>query len=167
MPEYKKDPLKSLAGRVGKDPVRRDTRKGTVVGFSVAVPTGYDDADAPMWFDVSVFNEGLQASVLAEIQKGQQVAIEGFYSTREYEGKLYHQIMANRVGLIEYLARSKRQAPSAPAADPTSIAPAPAAAPVTAASPTVEELKAQLAALQAAQAAGGAPAATHPDDLPF
>ena len=162
MPDYKKDPLKSLAGRVGKDPVQRDTRKGTVVGFSIAVPTGYDDADAPIWFDVSVFNEGLQASVLAEIQKGQQVAIEGFYSTREYNGKTYHQLTANRVGLIEYLARSKRQAPaSAPAAataaDPTALV---ASAP---SGPTVEQLQAQLAALQAAQAANQTPS----DDLPF
>lgn len=161
MPEYRKDPVVAIAGRVGKDPTRRDTRSGTVVGFSVAVTTGYDDSDLADWYDISVFNEGLQESVLAEISKGSSVAIEGFFSTREYQGKTYKQITGNRVGLVEYLARSKsapRQAPVQQAAAPVTSAPA--------SGPTVEQLQAQLAALRATQAQEAAPAADL-DDLPF
>ena len=115
----------SVAGTVGKAPTRKKTSKGDVVNFSLAVRTSYDDGAQDTWFDVSVWNEGLQAAVLAEVYKGAKVAVEGPFQTRTYEGKEYPQISGSRVGLVEYLSRTPRTAPfvATPAAAPPASAP--------------------------------------------
>jgi single-stranded DNA-binding protein len=121
VPEQRsQDPLVCLTGNVGKTPVERQTRSGTVVGFSFAVKTGYNDDQPPQWFDVSVWNEGLQAYVMQNFGKGMAVAVEGFYSTYENNGYTNHQINAQRVGLVEWGTRSKRgETVAAPAAAAT------------------------------------------------
>lgn len=119
----------AISGTVGKAPTNKQTSKGQVVNFSVAVKNSYDEGAQDTWFDVSVWNEGLQASVIAEVYKGAKVAVEGTHSTREYEGKTYHQISGARVGLVDFLSRSARTEPwvAAPVAAPAAPAPAPIA----------------------------------------
>ncbi len=115
---YNNDPLISLVGNVSRPPAEKETTKGTVLNFGLVVKTGYDDNAAPRWIDVSVWNEGLQKYVLQNFHKGAKVAVEGFFSTREYDGKTYEQISGQQVGLVEWGTRTKR--PSAPAATPAS-----------------------------------------------
>jgi len=114
------EPLYQTVGRVGRDPEIKQSTKGPFVTFSVAINQQYDDTP-PLWIDVSVFNEGLQASVLRDIYKGAKVAIEGAYSVREYEGKSYPRVMAFAVGLVEWLRKEQvaaaASAPQPPAED--------------------------------------------------
>jgi single-stranded DNA-binding protein len=114
---YNDKPLIGVVGNVSRPPTVRETTKGNVVNFGIAVKTGYDESQGPRWIDVSVWNEGLQAFVGQNLHKGAKVAVEGFYSTREYEGKTYEQIDAQQVGLVEWGVRTKRS--FAPAAKQT------------------------------------------------
>ena len=41
--------------------------------------------------------------ILEAIYKGAKVAVEGYTSVREYQGKAYHNIVASRVGIVEWL----------------------------------------------------------------
>ncbi len=105
-------PLQQIAGNVGRDPEVRNTGKGDVVKFSVAVSRGYGD-DAPTeWYDAAVFNDQLRPVVLREIHKGTRVVLEGTVKERQVDGKTYRDFVANRVGVVEWLRRDQ-----APAAD--------------------------------------------------
>lgn len=107
---FNNDPLIGLVGNVSRSPEAKETSKGTVVAFGIAVKTGYNDTDGPRWIDVSLWNEGLQQYALQNLHKGAKVAVEGFYSTREYNGKTYEQINGQQVGLVEWGTRTKRAA---------------------------------------------------------
>lgn len=97
----------SLAGVVGTDPEIRDTDYGEVANFRLAVTTSYEEGAESKWFDVAVWNEGLIDSVEQEIYKGAKVAVEGTYSVRTVDGIDYPKVNAARVGLVEWLSRSK------------------------------------------------------------
>lgn len=105
---YPKQTLITVNGNASRDPVVKDTPKGQVVAFGLAVTTGYDDSDGPRWIDVSVWNAGLARWVTANIYKGAKVAIEGFQAFREYNGKTFEQVNAQKVGLVEWGPRSQR-----------------------------------------------------------
>lgn len=111
----------TLLGRVGNDPVIRETRVGNVLGFSLFVRTGYSDEFKDRLFSISVWNEGLQEWAKSEVYKGSTVAIEGYMEVQEREGKTYYQVSAVDLYLTEKGKRSKRQdkpAAQAPAPKP-------------------------------------------------
>lgn len=122
MPSNRSDAPKkvvAVAGVVGTDPQWREAGDaGDVLEFRLAVQTSYDEGAEAKWFDVTVWNEKLQESVEAEVFRGAKVAVEGTYSSREYDGKTYFKINAAKVGLIEWLQRSKGNSSSRPAARP-------------------------------------------------
>jgi single-strand DNA-binding protein len=136
------DPVYGLVGVLGKDPKQKAAGNSgkTVTEFTLAVTTGYGDDAKPTWYDVSVWNEGLQESVKSELYKGAKVAVEGFYSVREYNGVHYPQLRATRVGLIDWLQKTagtgSASAPTAPGPAPL---PAPAPAPAAPAAQAAAE----------------------------
>ena len=107
------DQFISTAGVVGRSPEIKPTSKGEVLEFSLAVNSGYEKDSPSIWYDVSVWNEGLQKSVQREISKGSKVAVTGKLSARENGGRTFLKISAGRVGLIEWLLREQAPAPSA------------------------------------------------------
>jgi single-strand DNA-binding protein len=89
----------TIAGRVGKDAVTRNTPHGDqVTGFSVAVDEGYGDKKRTLWFDVSFWGKR-GASVAPFLTKGAQVTVSGDLSTREHEGKTYLTLRAGDLTL--------------------------------------------------------------------
>lgn len=115
----------SLVGRVGGSPKVRQTSAGDVMELSMAVTTKYGDRESgteeeTQWFDVSIWNEGLQQTAKREATKGTTIAVIGALSKREHEGRTYLKVRADRLGLVEWMARSKSAAgasrPAAPAA---------------------------------------------------
>lgn len=89
----------TIAGRVGRDAVTRNTPQGDqVTGFSVAVDEGYGDKKRTVWFDMSFWGKR-GASVAPFLTKGAQVTVSGDLSTREHEGKTYLTIRANDLTL--------------------------------------------------------------------
>ena len=106
--------FKQLVGTVGRDPKLRDTKIGQVLKFSLAVKLGYGEEDTT-WYEVAVFNEGLKSRATSEIHRGLRgVVVEGFASEGSYQGKTTHNIIADRLGLAEHFAAT-RKGQSAPA----------------------------------------------------
>jgi single stranded DNA-binding protein len=96
-----------IVGIVGTEPEWREAGDTDVLEFRLATTQSYEEGAEARWFDVTVWNESLQKSVEDEIFKGAKVAVEGTYSSRDYEGRTYHKINASRVGLVEWLHREK------------------------------------------------------------
>lgn len=99
-------PLEHVAGKVGKDPTIKGTARGDIVVFSVAESTGYGDGDNTKWWEVAVFKEALHPAVLSGVQRGSNVVLEGTSKSRESGGKTYHDFIAFRVGLVDWLTRT-------------------------------------------------------------
>ena len=114
-----RSPLQQFVGRATRDPEFKTRRDGTIIttskggkilGFGLAATRSYDDdadpSDKVEFFDVSVFNEGLQAKILAKdsgIYKGSLLALEG---TVEPKGDYNPSIAAMRVGLVTWIKRT-------------------------------------------------------------
>lgn len=116
-------PLECIAGNVGRDPEMHYTPNGrAVLEFSLAVTRAYDGPNATEWVDVTVWDEALQNLAVESIVKGSRVVVSGPLKEREYNGKVYRQISAHRLGLVNWFRKdqpSTAPAPSASRAVPT------------------------------------------------
>tara|TARA_R110002020_G_C15936767_1_gene744311 strand:+ start:315 stop:674 length:360 start_codon:yes stop_codon:yes gene_type:complete len=66
-----------LVGRVGADPLARETAKGdTVINLSLATNSGYGDNQKTDWHKVTFFGK-LADTVQEYVTKGQELYIEG------------------------------------------------------------------------------------------
>ena len=76
----------TIAGRIGKDAVTRNTKGGdSVTSFSVAVDR-YKKDDGPLWVNVSIW--GTRGEKLEQyLTKGKSVAISGEMDLQTYENK--------------------------------------------------------------------------------
>lgn len=101
---FERTPLVGIVGNVGKAPEIKQTSKGPLTKFSVAVSDGFGDDATTTWFSVAVFNEGLQEWVQNNIYKGAQVAVQGNVTQKDGYGP---DMLAVRVGLVSWGQRSK------------------------------------------------------------
>jgi single-stranded DNA-binding protein len=105
------------------DPQTFTTRVGDVLKFKLSVRTGYagdgEKYDPSDIYDVAIFNDGLRARAASEIYKGATgVVVEGFVTEREKDGRTYRDLVANRLGLVEFFAGTRKgQTVAAPVAD--------------------------------------------------
>ncbi len=82
-----------LVGRLGADPVQRETKAGTaVVHFPLATSRKIPDADTETMKDETQWHQvvawGKKGESCAQyLKKGNPVYIEGTFRTRKYEGK--------------------------------------------------------------------------------
>ena len=77
----------SVYGRLGGDPIERETRAGKLMvtaSLAVNVARPGDDDDT-QWFDVAAF--GRQAEALARHAKGELLAVMGGLTRRKYTGR--------------------------------------------------------------------------------
>jgi len=90
----------TASGNLGRDCRLNQTQSGTaVVGFAVAMKSGYGNNEQTIWIDCSLF--GNRANSLAPyLLKGQQVVVSGEVGTREHEGKTYITLRCNDVTLV-------------------------------------------------------------------
>ena len=76
-----------LVGRVGADPIVRETAKGdTVCNLSLATNSGYGDNEKVDWHKVTFFGK-LADTVNEYVTKGQQLYVEGRISYSKYTDK--------------------------------------------------------------------------------
>ena len=77
----------TFTGNLGRDADVRYSAKGDVIaGFSVGVRSGYGEKASTSWANCALF--GKQAEALSPyLKKGQQVAVSGELTLRQYEGK--------------------------------------------------------------------------------
>ena len=77
----------TFVGNLGQDAETRATPKGdSVVSFSVGVQSGFGDKATTTWARCSMFGKRGEA-VSPYLLKGQQVAVSGELSTREWNDK--------------------------------------------------------------------------------
>ena len=76
-----------LVGRVGGDPIVRETSSGdAVVNISLATNSGYGDKEKTDWHNVTFFGK-LADTVTEYVTKGQELYIEGRISYNKFTGK--------------------------------------------------------------------------------
>ena len=76
-----------LVGRVGADPIVRETAKGdTVCNVYLATNSGYGDNEKVDWHKVTFFGK-LADTVNEYVTKGQQLYVEGRISYSKYTDK--------------------------------------------------------------------------------
>lgn len=90
-----------FTGNLGQDvKINHTSAGGAVANFSVAVRAGFGDREQTLWIGCSLFGKRAEGGLVNYLKKGQQVAVSGELSTREYEGKTYLQVSVNDVTLI-------------------------------------------------------------------
>lgn len=104
-----RDPLTQIVGRLTRDPQTKSTSKGDVVEVGIAQSDGFGDDAKVTFFDGSVWNEGLQASIAsAGLKKGSTVVVNGVVTQDgQYNPKIKNVI---QLGTVTWLDRSKAQA---------------------------------------------------------
>ena len=88
----------TIAGRLTKDAVTRESGSDKVTGFSVAVDDRSNKEKSTLFFDCSMW--GKRGETLTQyLTKGTSVTVAGDLGTREYEGKTYLTMRVNDVTL--------------------------------------------------------------------
>lgn len=89
-----------VTGNLGRDASFKTTQGGAqLCSFPVADEAGYGDNKQTIWFDVTNWGKGSEG--LARIlRKGSKVTVVGELTTREHEGKTYHQVNADHVKIM-------------------------------------------------------------------
>ena len=77
----------SFVGNVGQDAVVREAGKSKVMGFSVAMNTGFGDKQSTIWVNCSVWGARATEKFAASLTKGTKVFVSGEMSQREYAKK--------------------------------------------------------------------------------
>ena len=107
-----------VIGRLGKDPVKKETKKGTkFTVFSVAVDRQWKDSDgktqkATDWFNVEAWGR-LGEICLEYISNGLLIFLEGSLRTDRYEKecvvKYFTKVIARRMQMLDYQSQDKKE----------------------------------------------------------
>lgn len=101
----------TVSGNIGKDAVKRDAGGTAVVGFSVAMKSGYGEKAQTIWLDCSLWGKQAESGLVQYLKKGQFVVLSGELGTREHEGKTY---LTLRVASVTLGGKSEQSAATAP-----------------------------------------------------
>ena len=74
-----------FTGNLGNDAEVGQAGSTTVANFSVAVSSGYGDKKTTNWVRCALFGKRAEGGLMPYLVKGQQVAISGELSLREYD----------------------------------------------------------------------------------
>ena len=114
-----------FTGNLGNPAEQRFTTDGkSVVGFSVAVKSGYGEKAVTTWVKCSMWGKAGEG-VLPYLTKGQMVACSGELSLREYQNKdsskgFSLEVNVNSLTLCGGKPEQKQETPRAPKPAPTS-----------------------------------------------
>ena len=99
-----------LVGRLGADPIERETSKGeTVLNMSLATNSGWGDNIKTDWHKVVAFGKVATGVGGAGLVKGQELLIEGRISYGKYTDKAGVERMSSDIiaSKVEFGARAK------------------------------------------------------------
>jgi len=107
-----------VIGRLGKDPVKKETKKGTKFAvFTVAVDRQWKDSDgkaqkATDWFNVEAWGR-LGEICLEYLAKGRLIFLEGSLRTDRYEKegdvKYFTKVIARRMQMLDFQSQDKKE----------------------------------------------------------
>ena len=79
--------LLAMTGNLGRDAEVRQAGSSTVCSFAVALSSGWGDKKTTTWINCSLWGKQAEGTLPTYLKKGQQVALTGELSTREYQAK--------------------------------------------------------------------------------
>lgn len=92
--------LLCMTGNIGGDVKVNNVGGTAVANFSVAMTAGYGDKKSTIWLQASLWGKQAESKLVDYLVKGQQVALSGEFSMREYEGKQYPQLRISTIDLV-------------------------------------------------------------------
>lgn len=110
-----------ITGRLGKDPVSRQTQSGdTTLSFSIGNTTGYGERKTTTWYSVTLFGKRAD-SIAPFLAKGKQVAVSGTHSLKvsERDGTKYYNCVIDNAD-VTLLGSKDDNEPSSERTQPTS-----------------------------------------------
>lgn len=121
----------SIIGRLGRDGEGKQAGSTALFEFSVAEDVGYGDRKTTNWWKVQLWGKQAESRVVDFLTKGQQVAVFGEVTMREWTDKdgnkrLSPEIRANSVQLVGSKSDNAVPRDSEPAAPPQRRESAPA-----------------------------------------
>lgn len=99
--------LLAMTGNLGRDAEVRQAGSSTVCSFAVALSSGWGDKKTTTWVNCSLFGKQAEGTLPTYLKKGQQVALSGELSTREYQAKdgTMKTSIDMRVGTIDLIGK--------------------------------------------------------------
>lgn len=92
--------LLCMTGNIGGDVKVNNVGGTAVANFSVAMTAGYGDKKSTIWLQASLWGKQAESKLVDYLVKGQQVALTGEFSMREYEGKQFPQLRISTIELV-------------------------------------------------------------------
>jgi single-strand DNA-binding protein len=92
--------LLCMTGNIGGDVKVNNVGGTAVANFSVAMTAGYGEKKSTIWLQASLWGKQAESKLVDYLVKGQQVALTGEFSMREYEGKQYPQLRISTIDLV-------------------------------------------------------------------
>ena len=99
--------LLAMTGNLGRDAEVRQAGSSTVCSFAVALSSGWGDKKTTTWLNCSLWGKQAEGTLPTYLKKGQQVALTGELSTREYQAKdgTMKTSLELRVGTIDLIGK--------------------------------------------------------------
>ena len=96
-----------LTGNLGRDAEVRQAGGSSVCSFAVALSSGWGDKKTTTWINCSIWGRQAEGTLPTYLKKGQQVALSGELSTREYQAKdgTMKTSLELRVGTIDLIGK--------------------------------------------------------------
>lgn len=92
--------LLCMTGNIGGDAKVNNVGGTAVANFSVAMTAGYGEKKTTIWLQASLWGKQAESKLVDYLVKGQQVALTGEFSMREYEGKQFPQLRITTIDLV-------------------------------------------------------------------
>lgn len=92
--------LLCMTGNIGGDAKVNNVGGTAVANFSVAMTAGFGDKKTTIWLQASLWGKQAESKLVDYLVKGQQVALTGEFSMREYEGKQFPQLRITTIDLV-------------------------------------------------------------------
>ncbi len=99
--------LLAMTGNLGRDAEVHQAGSSTVCSFAVALSSGWGDKKTTTWLNCSLWGKQAEGTLPTYLKKGQQVALTGELSTREYQAKdgTMKTSIELRVGTIDLIGK--------------------------------------------------------------
>lgn len=99
--------LLAMTGNLGRDAEVRQAGSSSVCSFAVALSSGWGDKKTTTWINCSLWGKQAEGTLPSYLKKGQQVALSGELSTREYQAKdgTMKTSIEMRVGTIDLIGK--------------------------------------------------------------
>lgn len=99
--------LLAMTGNLGRDAEVRQAGGSSVCSFAVALSSGWGDKKTTTWLNCALWGKQAEGTLPTYLKKGQQVALTGELSTREYHAKdgTMKTSLELRVGTIDLIGK--------------------------------------------------------------